>query len=413
VEFDITALSNTVPVVSTNNQAFYPRYFSYEVSSNATAVSFQLTNMTGNFDLVARKAPYLPTLTTFDYGSFNLGTNDEGILIFTNSTPVLLTPGKWYLGVYDRDFSTNSYTIVAIEYTNDFSRLIRLTNSIPYSNSTPASVEDYYVYRVSPLGVRAQFEINNPSGDMTLVIHKGLPLPSATLFDAISTNDFLNDELIVLTTNSIPVTLTPGDWFLTAINVSGGPVTYSIKATEWPSTGQPITVTDFQYYPPSGSTNAQFCITWTSLPGVHYYVEGIPDLATTNWTAVSPTITATNYTTTWCTDITPSNQFFRVVEGIALSSFAPPQNFTITAVTNNFLLQWRGSAASQYQLQWTTNLAPAIWSAFSPTNMTSTNMVAPHSFTNGIYSFLDDGLQTNGPTLPRPPQTFYRVLLLP
>jgi hypothetical protein len=174
-----------------------------------------------------------------------------------------------------------------------------------------------------------------------------------------------------------------------------------------------VTITDTIYTPPdSTGTNGSFCITWNSLPGVHYYVQGNSDLATTNWIAVSPTITATDYTTSYCVPITGSNQFFRVVEGIALSSLAPPQNFAISSVTNGFLLQWRGSAVSQYQLQWTTNLAPAVWSTFSPTNMTSTNMVAPHSFSGGIYSFLDDGAQVGGPPQASP-QTFYRVLLLP
>ncbi len=412
IEFDLTALSNGVPVTSTNLGNDVPRYFSFDVSTNALAVSFQLTNMSGNFDLIARRGGPLPTPFNFDYGSFSPGTQDEQIIVFTNSIPVPLAPGRWYLGVFNTSLQSNVFTIVASEFTNDF-RLVTLTNAVPYTNSVASGDEDHYRFVVSGAAVRAQFEINGPSGDMVLVARKGLPLPSINFYSYLSDNPFLNDEMILVFTNSTPAPLTPGDWFLTAVNVSGTQVDYSIKATEWFSTGRPITITEVTYTPPEGTNVAQFCITWNSLPGIHYYIQGIADLATTNWTTVSPTITAVGFTTTYCVPIEAGNRFFRVVEGLALSSFAPPQNFSIAPSVGGFNLRWRGAAASQYQLQWTTNLAPSLWKAFNPTNITSTNVALPYtSFTNGIYSFLDDGTQPGFP-VPRPPQTFYRVLLLP
>ncbi|HLP75887.1 MAG TPA: proprotein convertase P-domain-containing protein, partial [Candidatus Paceibacterota bacterium] len=407
IEFDTTALSNNIPVTSTNLGNNVPRYFYYDVSTNATAVSFSLTNMSGNFDMVVHRGGPLPPEVPYDYGSFNPGTLDEQIIVFTNSTPVPLTPGRWYIGVYNTSLASNVFTIVVSEYTNSFVGLITLTNGIPYTNSAPSDAQQSYRYDISSGALRAQFEINSPSGDMVLVARKGLPLPDLTSYDYLSDNPFLNDELIVLLPGSTPVPLTPGSWFLTAVNVSGGPVNYSIKATEWQSTGQPITVTHVGYTPPGGTNVAELCITWASLPGVHYYLQSIADLTTTNWAAASPTITAVDYTTTYCVPIGPGNEFFRVVEGLALSSFAPPQNFKILPVAGGFLLQWRGSDLAQYQAQWTTNLVPAFWTAFTPTNMTPANT----PFTNGIYSFFDDGSQLGGP--PGPSQVFYRILLLP
>src|SRR5262249_16282220 len=153
------------------------------------------------------------------------------------------------------------------EYTNVFPRIITLTNGIPYPNlnNVTSGTSDYYRYIVTPNAARAQFEIYNASGDMTLVAHKGLPLPSLAAYDYISANGFTNDEVIVLTTNSVPVPLTPGSWFLTAVNVSGMPVSYNIKATEWGTTGQPIPITDIVYTPPVGTNTGSFCITWQSL----------------------------------------------------------------------------------------------------------------------------------------------------
>src|ERR1019366_3001957 len=70
VDFDVTPLSNGVPFNATQAGNPLPRYFSYDVSSNATAVAFQLLGLNGNLDLVARTMPF-PTLASFDYGSFN------------------------------------------------------------------------------------------------------------------------------------------------------------------------------------------------------------------------------------------------------------------------------------------------------------------------------------------------------
>jgi len=120
VDFDVTPLANGVRFNTTQTATTLPRYFSYDVSSNGTAVSFQLLNLTGNLDLVARKGTPFPTTVSFDYASLNPGTNDEDILIFANSAPVALEPGRWYLGVFDMDFANIAYTILATEYTNVF-----------------------------------------------------------------------------------------------------------------------------------------------------------------------------------------------------------------------------------------------------------------------------------------------------
>src|SRR6185369_10295567 len=119
--------------------------------------------------------------------------------------------------------------------------IITLTNAIPYfkANSGAGAI-DYYRFVVSPTAARAQFEINGPSADMTLVARKGLPLPGLGLFDYISANPSTNDELIVVFTNSTPVALSAGDWYLSAVNVSGGPATYAIKATDFTNVGPTI-----------------------------------------------------------------------------------------------------------------------------------------------------------------------------
>jgi subtilisin-like proprotein convertase family protein len=397
VDFNVTPLTNGIPVTSPSDTV--PRYFSYDVTSTETVVSFALTNLDGNANLVARKGLPFPAPTNYDLGSFNPSTDDEDILVFANSEGVVLTPGRWYLGVFNADTKNVNYTIVVTDSTNALPTIITLFNMIPYTNSNSGVgiTNDYYRYIVSTNAVRAQFEINNPSADMTLVARRGLPLPDMTSFDLISANPGTTDELIVLYDWSSPVALVPGEWFLTAVNVSGGPATYFIKASEWPLYGTNIVITN------SGiSGGNSFCITWTSLPGVHYYVQGRRNITDPTWDVVSPTILATGYSTTWCLPLPSPYHFFRVHEGLsalATPTATPPRISAISRNSSGIVIQWTASASNQFRVQWANSLLPATWSTLS-TVITSAN---------GNFSFTDDGSQTGG----LGSQRYYRLQQLP
>lgn len=388
VDFDITPLSDGVPVSGAHAGDTLPQYFSYDVSSNATAVSFQLLNLSGNLDLVARRDSSLPTLAGYDYGRFSPGTNDEEIIVFTNSMPVSLAPGRWYLGVFNADPANVTYTILATEYTNPFPNIITLTNRIvcPNANSGDGDATDYYHYVVTAGAMRAQFEITDPTGDMTLVARKGLPLPTLTNYACLSANPGLNDELITLFDCSTPVSLTPGDWFISAVNVSGGPAAYAITATEFSSHGTDVSITGCYVL------NDGFCLTWNSLPGIHYYVEGKTEVNSPDWALVSATLTAADVLTEYCVPLPSPYNFFRVGEGIVVKLEVPLVSIDgITFATNGVLLHWLAPTNSQFRVQWTPSLAPPAWDTF-------TDIVTS---TNGAFEFLDDGSQTGGFDSPR------------
>jgi len=397
VDYNITALTNGVPNTSTLAAGAVPRYFSYDISTNATATSFRLFGLNGNVDLVARRGAPLPTQASYDYGSFNPGLNNEDIVLIPSSTPVPLTPGRWYLGVFNADVVPVTYSIVATEFTNALPNIVTLTNAIPYAktNSGAGNTVDYYRFVVSSGAVRAQFEINNPSDDVTLVARKGLPLPDLSLYDYISANVFTNDELIVLTTNSAPVILSAGDWFLTAVNISGLPVSYSIKATEWFAADVlPFAITSYNI------VSNEFCITWNSVPGAYYFVQGKPDLSVTNWATISPQITAVDYSTTWCVPLPSPYQFFRVGQGLVLSSYVPPPRIQSLIVSpTNVTIRWNGPSTASYNVQWSPQLVPPLWNSF-------TNVITSPT---GLFQFIDDGTQTAGLGATR----FYRLILLP
>jgi hypothetical protein len=395
VDFDVTPLSNGVPFNATQPGNPLPRYFSYDVSSNATAVAFQLLNLDGNLDLVARTTPF-PTLASFDYGSFNPDTNDEDIIVFSDSTPVTLTPGRWYLGVLNVYPTNVAYTILATEYTDAIPNIITLASGVSYpgANSGAGDATDYYHYVVTSNAVRAQFEIDAPTADMTLVARKGLPLPNLTNYTFLSANPGPNEELITLFTGATPVLLTPGDWFLSAVNVSGAPVSYTIMATEFPVYGTNVIITTAQ------ALGNSFCLTWSSVLGIHYFVQGKTEVNNTNWATVSPTIVANDTSAACCISLPSPYHFFRVSEGLVITPYVPPVRITgIVADTNGVRLQWLAPTNSQFQAQWTPSLAPPAWTNFTNT-LTSTN---------GAFSFLDDGSQSGGLAGPR----YYRLQQLP
>jgi subtilisin-like proprotein convertase family protein len=398
VDFNVTPLTNGIPVTSPSDTI--PRYFSYDVTSTETVVSFALTNLDGNVNLVARKGLPFPAPTNYALGSFNPGTDDEDIIVFSSGEGVAaLTPGRWYLGVFNADTKNVNYTIVVTDSTNALPPIITLFNMIPYANTNSGAgiTNDYYRFVVTTNAVRAQFEIDNPSADMTLVARKGLPLPDLTSFDLISANPGTTDELIVFYNWSSPVALTPGEWFLTAVNVSGVPATYSIKASEWPLYGTNIVITNWGL----SGTNS-FCITWTSLPGVHYYVQGRRNVTDPTWDVVSPTIVATDYSTTWCLPLPSPYHFFRVHEGLSALATPianPPMISGISRNGSGITIHWTAGAANQFRVQWANSLPIAAWNTLS-TVVTSAN---------GNFSFTDDGSQTGG----LGGQRFYRLQQLP
>ena len=139
-----------------------------------------------------------------DYELLNEVTSGSYTL-FTNAIPALLPGARYYLGVHnDMNCATNVTFAIQVDFGAD---IITLTNMVPYTNSNNGTnpATDYYHFVVPTNAVRAQFEIDNPSGDMTLLVKKGLPLPDFGNFDYLSANPGLNDELIVVLTNSTPV----------------------------------------------------------------------------------------------------------------------------------------------------------------------------------------------------------------
>ncbi len=332
-----------------------------------------------------------PTGTNVGDVALAFGSSAGNWLLQTNAAPGFVPGSTYYLGVQNTNAGTVTVSMVA---SFDINEMVTLSTGSPYFNSNPGPLgsADFYRFVASTNAARLQFEVNGPTSDVTLVARKGPPAPNLYNGDYVSANPGTNDELIVVHDFTQPLSLNPGEWFLTVVNVTGAPASYSIMATEFPVSGTNLAVSD-----PFVSSNS-ICVNWSSLPGVHYVVEAKVSLNDPDWSLVSATLTATDVTSSYCVPLPSPYAYFRVSEGLALVP-APPIIDSIVELTNAFLLQWTSTTNTQFSVQWSSSVFPTNWHEI-PATITSTN---------GTFLFLDNGTNSGGLLTPR----FYRLRQAP
>ncbi len=232
VNFDITVLTDSVPLLSTIAPiSTQPRYFQFNVPPvPPAAVAYLLYNMTGNADLVVSKGFPLPTLTSQNYISANPGTNSEFISVTPGSAPVPLSAGPWYLGVYNNDTNTVTYTVEAASLTPN---VIVLTNDerLTMTNVSPlAALETFFSFNITTAPPGALFEVYGMTGDVDLTLNPVNVLPFGGPIFQSSANPGTNDEQIVLRTNTTGPNPLNGTWYLAVPSQAPGNVTYTIHA---------------------------------------------------------------------------------------------------------------------------------------------------------------------------------------
>jgi len=316
VDFNITVLTNKVPVTNTLPAGGVPRYYEFTVDTNAVSSLFQIINPSGNVILVASKGTPLPNTTNFDYISAVPGASPQNILVLTNSTPVPLGPGAWYLGVYNNDVGPVSYTIEASEQGPP--NIIVLTNGIPFTNTAPPGpdVTTFYEFDITTNVPAALFELYKLNGNVDLTLDRGT-LPYAPPYFGSSFNPGTNREQIVIRTNLLGTNIV-SSWFLAVPNETSSNVTYTIRAVVSTNglliSGVPITVTATP--PPPGSTYGP-TLNWPGVPGEWYEVQATPNILTpTPWPTIA-TFEADGENVTY-TDPTPITnnpaQFYRILQ---------------------------------------------------------------------------------------------------
>jgi subtilisin-like proprotein convertase family protein len=307
-----TAIPLTNTIVYTNTITNAPQYYSFVVPSNAVLASFEIINPVSELDLYARHALPLPGSTMFDYEASYQGTNDEAIVvatnsfnllgapITTNSAPVPLTPGTWYLAVYNPNpNATVVYEVVATYITNgaititpltNFANGAFTTNGITGGTAAPGpDLTNFYSYTVAVTNTTAtavQFVVSNMTGNVDLIVRNG-SLPTPQQMTDGSFNAGTTPQQITIVTNALLPSLAGTTWYLGVPNNTAQTVGFFISAT---------TLTNQQRYTiPAivlGGLNAGaggFTFTWTAAPGGQYEVQVSGDLI--HWTQAADVTT--------------------------------------------------------------------------------------------------------------------------
>ena len=232
--FNLTALTNQIPYTNSIPATNALDYYQFTVSSNAVSVSFDLFPFDGDVNLVVRKAQNvvdpLPTTSVFDYASANGGTLPDEVTVVSNSIPVPLSAGVWYLGVYNTTTNTVNYRIVATEITQGIP-VITLTNAVPDNSSAGVSsvADKYFKFTVGTNAPVVEFEVYNLTGPADFLIQDGAPPTYSGNYSLAQVSPTLPGKFIVRQSDNFPVIA--GDWYLAVINREQTNINYTVRAT--------------------------------------------------------------------------------------------------------------------------------------------------------------------------------------
>jgi subtilisin-like proprotein convertase family protein len=357
VWFDILGLTNCQPVSNFVWQAGVPRYFQFDVSPDAVppgtvpqAVSFYLTGVSNSFTGVRSNVTVvlsehlpLPDLSHYDYISSQPGTNDDIVMVVTNTTPFPIQTNRWYVGVFSSADTLVPFTVDAC-VSPAYPVLIPLTNSVPFvadiNNpfaAPPGPPQNFFFqFQITNSVDGVLFEMYNLSGDADLVLQRDVP-PTMAPYFAGSFRGGLEPEQIVVR-RSFDVPDLRGNWYLGVYNNLSTKVAYTVRAA-LPLNGMLISAVPLQQTlsplpPPRGRL-----LQWNSVVGEYYLVESVTDLSQTNGTPVGPPIRATTPVTTMEVSAT----------GLFIVQQVPP---TSIATTQLYIQLWTNNMV---RISWSTN----------------------------------------------------------
>lgn len=228
----IPVLTNGFTVTTNVDPVAIIQYFAVDISTNAIGAVFEVLNPSGDVDMVIRDDLPLPSPVNFQLIGANPGALNERIVVTSNSLPVNIRSGRWYVGVYNVTSSNITYGVrVTEEYAFAVTNVVDLALNTPVATvATPGGVvTNFYRLRLTNAESAILFEINNPSGNVDLVMRRD-GLPSLATFDAISRQLTNISDQIIVRTNAFLTDLR-GDWYLAVPNNETNSVTFSIRAS--------------------------------------------------------------------------------------------------------------------------------------------------------------------------------------
>ena len=199
------------------------------------------------------------------------------------------------------------------------------------SDPTNYGGSDFYGIYVAPTNYGALFELDNPTGPMAIVITNGRPYASLSSF-AYYTNTLSPTARlqIAVLTNSLPVPLSPGWWYMTAVNESGSNVVYTAKITLLGGILPPV----FLFPTNTTSTNILETVPW-ALNCIAQDVDA-PPLPLSFAIVSGPTgLTVNNGLIQWTPTEAQGDTNYSVAVSVSNGAFAVTNTFTINVEVLN------------------------------------------------------------------------------
>jgi subtilisin-like proprotein convertase family protein len=385
VAFDITTLTNCLVTTNFVGPAGIPRYFQFDVPTNgqpadlpAQAVSLWLSGARSNLTLVVSEHLPLPDLDHFDYISQQPSTNNEVVMLVTNSTPFPIQTNRWYIGVFNTTATNVPFAIQACLNT-DYPIIIPLTNGIPFDVVSTASAfaarpgppqRMFFDFLISNFADGVLFELYNLSGDADLVLQQAVPPTMAPYFDGSFAVGLTPEQIVVRANPAVPDLR--GHWYLGVYNNELTNVTYTIRAVLPNSdrlllSGQPFRLALTPLSLPHG-----LLLSWNSVEGEHYFVQYTPSIvAPIMWTNIGFVVATTPLTTFEVLLVPAAPSFYRVVQ---VFSGLPILHIQLLP-GNQVRLSW-STAYPGYTLQSKLGLLGSWAPAGLPVNVVGTEYVA-------------------------------------
>ncbi len=250
VNFKIRASSQEATLIGLENKVIHSdqigwegfidqpiKYFVYDVSENAEALTIQLFNKTGpdNLDLLVVDSLNngLPSDENFAYQTLIGGLAEDRLDIRSNSLPAPMHSGPWYIAVIHRGTDATlppvEFDIVVTEKVTEINELT--VNVSETSQGLLPGFEEYYKFTVGDDSQAIRLSVFDIIGDVDVYLRKdGLPSPGKN--DAESKNAGQTTETLYLSQSFGTTRLQPGEYFVTVRNVGSITADYSIRYEE-------------------------------------------------------------------------------------------------------------------------------------------------------------------------------------
>ncbi len=328
VAFDITTLNICEMLVSNVvGPAGIPRYFQFDVPTNGSlpnlppqAVAFWLSGAQSNLTVVLSEHLPLPDLNHYDYISDQPSTNDEIVMLVTNTTPFPIQTNRWYAGVFNTTATNVSFNVRACWVTN-YPVIIPLANGVPFTSAAPPGPPQwvFYDFLITTPAAGVLFELYNLSGDADLVLQRDVPPTMAPYFDGSFFTGRADEQIVVRNNFALPAnSVAPdlrGHWYLGVYNNEQAGVTYTIRAALpdgyglLQSANPPAIISIVTLAPPHG-----LLLSWNSVAGERYIVQYAPGITTPMlWTNIG-TVLATTPLSTFEVLPVPNGGIYRIVQ---------------------------------------------------------------------------------------------------